>query len=317
MERGMNQSQPETELNDDVSSDEAVLEQLARKREEPAAEGADAEEQEEVEATPEEAEPEAEQVEEDPEFDLGDLKAKKSEILAWKSGQMKEADYRRKTAEAAEAKREAQAQQERVTQERSHYANQLDVLIGQLQTELVGDQQVLAQMANDDPIEWVRHNATMQQKIQRFQQAIGERQVIEQRAQQEQERKRQDWVNQQSQALQEKLPEWKDPAVRTKELGEMEAFLRAQGYSDGDMAAFLDHRVYLLARKAWQADKQATARVTAKDKQIKPPPPKALKPGPAQNDKAESDAYKEALRRAKSGKEDDLMALMAAKRRNA
>lgn len=308
-------SQPETELSDTeaLNDDAAILEQLARKRE-PAAEGAEAEEPEEVEASePEPEEPEA--VEDDPEFDLGDIKAKKSEILAWKQGEMKDADYRRKTAEAAEAKREAQAQHERVQQERSHYANQLDVLIGQLQTELVGDERVMAQLAQTNPNEWVRQNAIRQEKIQRFQRAIGERQVIEQRAKEEADRKKDGWVREQSEILQSKLPEWKDPANRAKELAEMEAFLRAQGYDGPDMDSFLDHRVYLIARKAWLAEKQAVAREAAKDKQVKSPPPKALKPGPAHNDKAETDAYKEAQRRARSGKEEDLMALLAAKRR--
>lgn len=309
------QSQPETELSEEVTSDDAVLEQLARKRE-PAAEGAEAEEPEEVEAEqPEPEEAEAPEVEDDPEYDLGEIKAKKSEILAWKQGEMKDADYRRKTAEAAEAKREALAQHERVQQERSHYANQLDVLIGQLQTELVGDERVMAQLAQTNPNEWVRQNAIRQEKIQRFQRAIGERQVIEQRAREEADRKRDGWVREQSEILQSKLPEWKDPANRAKELAEMEVFLRAQGYDGPDMDSFLDHRVYLIARKAWLAEKQAAAREAAKDKQVKQSPPKALKPGAAHNDKADVDAYKEAQRRARSGKEDDLMALLAAKRR--
>ena len=175
-------SQPETELSEDVvNEDTAILEQLARKREQAEAPSEPEVEGEEAATEAETPDPEAPEVEDDPEIDLGDLKAKKSEILAWKQGEMKDADYRRKTAEAAEAKREAQAQYERVQQERTHYANQLDVLIGQLQTELVGDQQALAQLATKDPIEWVRQNATMQQKIQRFQRAVDERQAIVQR----------------------------------------------------------------------------------------------------------------------------------------
>ena len=304
-------SQPETELDTEVLNDDAaVLEQLARKREPQPEPEAPEPEPETAEA---EAEPEPE-VEDDPEYDLGDVKAKKSEILAWKAGEMKDADYRRKTAEAAEAKREAQAQHERVQQERSHYANQLDVLIGQLQTELVGDERVMAQLAQTNPNEWVRQNAIRQEKIQRFQRAIGERQVIEQRANEEAERKKDAWAREQATALEAKIPEWKDPAYRARELAEMEAYLRAQGH-DGDLEAFVDHRVYLIARKAWLAEKQVAAREAAKNKQVQMPPPKALKPGPAQNEKAEVDAYKEAQRRARSGKEDDLMALLAAKRR--
>ena len=306
------QSQPETELSVEVlNEDEAILEQLARKREpQPDAEP----EPEQAEAETPEAEPEPE-VEDDPEIDLGDLKAKKSEILAWKAGEMKDADYRRKTAEAAEAKREAQAQAERVAQERSHYANQLDVLIGQLQTELVGDERKMVELAQTNPNEWVRQNAIRQEKIARFQRAVNERQVIEQRATEEANRKKEAWISEQSAALVAKLPEWRDPAARQKELTEMEAFLRGQGYDGPDLDAFLDHRIYLIARKAWLAEKQAAAREAAKEKQVKPNPPKALKPGAPQNERAEQDAYKEALRRAKSGREEDLLALMAAKRK--
>lgn len=94
----------------ELSNDDAVLAHLMRK-EEPAEEGAEAEEAAEQEETAEEleesAEPEAEEVaeeDEDPEIDLGEIKLKKSEL---KAGYMKDADYRRKTAEAAEVKREA------------------------------------------------------------------------------------------------------------------------------------------------------------------------------------------------------------------
>lgn len=318
----MDPSQPETELNDEpLDNDSAVMDMLARKREQGAQEGAEVEEEEE-DATnteePEEPEEEvAEEVEEDPEFDLGDVKAKKSEVLAWKQGAMKDADYRQKTAEAAEVRRQAQALQERVEQERTHYANHLDALIGQLQTELVGDQQALAQLAETDPGEWVRQNAQHQYRMQRFQQAIGERQVIAQRAGEEQERRRSEFVRVNTDALHAKIPEWRDEAVKSKELNDMDAFLRQHGVTDDDMGAFLDHRVYLIARQAWQAQKREAARTTAKDKQVIKQPPKPLKAGAAQSETQATDAYKEAQKRARSGKEDDLMALLAAKRRNA
>lgn len=314
-------SQPETEL-DDSTTDDAVMEQLQRKRE-AAVEGAEAEEEEdEPEVEAEEAsaeEPEEPEADEDPEIDLGDLKAKKSQILAWKQGEMKDADYRRKTAEVAEAKRIAQAQQERVEQERSHYANQLDVLIGQLQAELVGDQQQLARLAQEDPGEWVRQNVIHQQRFQRLQQAAAERQALGQREQQAKQARQSDFIKEQVSTLKETIPEWRDDAAMQQELQDVDQFLKRNGFNDNDdLTPFMDSRAYLLIRKAWLADKQATARVAAKDKQVHKQPPKPLKAGSAQTPiKAGEDAYKAALRQAKSGKEDDLMALLAAKRRNA
>lgn len=159
---------------------------------------------------PEEAEEEAPAEDDDPEIDLGEIKLKKSEL---KAGYMKDADYRRKTAEAAEAKREAQAVQERVQQERSHYANHLDVVLHNLQTQLVGDQAALAQLAQTDPASWVAENAKFQQRYADYQTAIRERQALGQRQQADSEAQLAEWAKGERETLAKKLPQWSDPAV--------------------------------------------------------------------------------------------------------
>jgi hypothetical protein len=54
-------------------------------------------------------------------------------------GYQREQDYRRKTAEAAELRRKAEAERAAVQQERETRVNQLDVLIHAMHQELVGD----------------------------------------------------------------------------------------------------------------------------------------------------------------------------------
>ena len=73
------------------------------------------------------------------EFDHGGqkLRAKRSELIA---GYMKDADYRQKTATLAEQRRHVEAAVAQVQQEREARATQLDVLLGALHAELVGDQ---------------------------------------------------------------------------------------------------------------------------------------------------------------------------------
>jgi hypothetical protein len=232
---------------------------------------------------------------------------------------MKDADYRRKTAEVAEAKRQAQAVQERVQQERSHYANQLDALIAGLQSQLVGDQTELAKLAEENPAEWVRANAAAQQRYANLQRAVQERQQLANLHTQEQEQAQAQWREGERQALQEKLPEWRDPKVKEAESRAIGEYLLQQGYSAEELGELFDHRALLVARDAakWR-EHQATLKA-AKDKQVNPPPAKPVKPGVPRGDNPQQQtAIADAVNRLRrSGSTDDAMALLAAKRMKA
>jgi hypothetical protein len=237
-------------------------------------EGEDAPEQEDEES--EEEETEESEDDEDPEIDFGDFKVKKSEA---KAGYMKDADYRRKTAEVAEAKREAQAISERAQAERSHYANHLDAVLGRLQTQLIGDQRQLAELAQSDPAAWVAENAKFQQRYADYQAALAERQALGQRQQQAELASQTEYIRNEQKLLQEKLPEWNDHKVKTAESQGIAQFLLDRGYTQEDLAALQDHRALLIVRDAWKATQAAQARVTAQTKQAKPQPGTVIKPG--------------------------------------
>lgn len=267
---------PDGESPQDAVGDEAALAFLVGKEEEAAPaedEPQDAPEQDEPE--PQDAEEEAPaEPEEEPEYEVNGERVKLSEL---RNGYMKDADYRRKTTEAADAKREAQAIREAVVAERSQYANQLDVLIGGLQAQLIGDQQALAQLAQSDPAEWVRENARFQARYAQYQQAIEQRQALDGRMTAEQERQRADWLRDERTKLHDKLPEWRDTAKATADQRLIGEYLLEAGYSQDELGELFDHRALLVAREA-ALYRQLKA---AKAKQATPTPPQAVKPGPA------------------------------------
>ena len=228
---------------------------------------------------------------------------------------MKDADYRRKTAETAEAKRETLAEREQVRAERSHYANHLDVVLHRLQTQLIGDQTQLAQLAQTDPAAWVAENAKFQQRYADYQQAITERQALTQRESAEQQAQQREWLDENRKLLHARLPEWQDSKVAEKESVEIAEYLLAVGYPQEELAGLTDYRALLIARDAakWQAHQKSLQ--SARGKQAAKEPSKPIKPGTTTQNQQSNTAYNDALKRArKSGSDDDVMAVLAAKR---
>lgn len=215
---------------------------------------------------------------------------------------MKDADYRRKTAEAAEAKRVAAAEREQVRVEREHYANHLDVVLGSLQKQLIGDQQALAELARTDPAEWVAQNAAFQQRYADYQAALQERQSLANRMSAEQEQEIAEWRKAEREKLQEKLPEWRDKAKAEAEQRLVAEYLLKEGYESKELAELFDHRALIVARKAALYDQMQAAK--AKKTQE---PPKPIKPGAAKPAQAQNSAYTEALAKARrTGNPDDI-----------
>ena len=229
---------------------------------------------------------------------------------------MKDADYRRKTAETAEAKRIVLAEREHITAERSNYANHLDVILERLQTQLIGDQAHLAELARTDPAEWVAQNAATQQRYADYQTALQERTQLANRMTAEQEREQTEWRRAERDLLRDKLPEWNDPQKAGSEQKLVAEFLMSEGYQAEEIADLFDHRALIVARKAALYDQHVKATASAKAKQVKPEPAKAIKPGAAkaanQPNRTAFDAARERL--SKTGSDDDAMRLLQLKR---
>lgn len=250
------------------------------------------EERAEDEAEQEEAVAEADDDPEE-EWEAGGqtYKVKKSELRA---GYMKDADYRRKTAEVAEQRRQTEQLVQQVQQQRQFAATQLDVFLGALHKELLGSQPD-PKLIDEDPQEFMRQQAAYNARAQQFQQAMQYRQAVSAQEAQEQQRVQAETLTQENKLLLEKMPELRDDTKRATAFSELAAYLQSQGYSPEEMNALTDHRAVMVAMKAAKYD----ALQAAKAKQAKPPVPKPVRPGAAGSNPPNSAAQKahERLRR--------------------
>ena len=221
---------------------------------------------------------------------------------------MKDADYRRKTAEVAEAKRQTQALAEQVAAERTQRANQLDVFLESLHGELIGDQQALAELAASDPAEWVRQNSAFQLRAQRFNEALQHRQSLQHQIDADAERKQQEWRKSQRELLTQKIPEWSDSSKAAAEQRQIAEYAIGLGYEPSELSELFDHRALLVLRDAARYAQAEAARKAAKAKQVNEPH-KPVKPGAAKSpqDQGQRTAYQEALAKArKTGRTEDI-----------
>ncbi|WP_423176231.1 MULTISPECIES: hypothetical protein [unclassified Stenotrophomonas maltophilia group] len=310
-------SQGENQLADNAAgndgSDEAALSLLAgmREREEEEAQGGDpagddqAEQEREDEGAADGEEADLEQEEQpEPEFEVKvdgkTLKVKQSDLI---SGYQMQADYQQKTAKLAEQRREVEARDQAIQQERNRYANQLDVLIEATHRQLVGDSAALQELIETDPQAYLREQAKLQSRAQQLDQLMQQRQALASQQSAEEQRQHQEWVKAEREALRVALPEWADEKKATAEQQQIVEYLLERGYSADELQTLQDHRALLIARDA--AKYRALQKAQAK--QARQEPPKTIKPG-AQVDPKQTNKQRdvqEALKAARKGQGDD------------
>lgn len=226
----------------------------------------------------------AEAADEDPEeeWEAGgqQFKVKKSELRA---GYMKDADYRRKTAEVAEQRRQVEQVAQQVQQQRQFAATQLDVFLGSLHKELIGSQPD-PKLIEDDPQEFMRQQAAYNTRAQQFQQTLQYRQALSAQQEQDAQRQQAETIQQEQAKLLEKMPELRDESKRTAAFSEVAKFLTHLGYSSDELNALTDHRALMVAMKAAKYD----ALVAAKAKKQAPEPPRPVRPGAAKGAQPDS-----------------------------
>lgn len=198
-------------------------------------------------------------------------KIKKSELRA---GYMKDADYRQKTAKAAEHFRAVEQFAQQMQQERQNTANQLDTYLQTLHAELIGSQPNPA-LIEQDPQEFLRQQATYNQRAQHFQRAQAERQALAQNQTMQEQQQQALRLQQEQERLVQVLPEWRNPKTRQAESKELADYLASVGFAPHEIGSVSDHRAILIARDA----AKFRALQAAKQKQTQAPPPKPVRPG--------------------------------------
>lgn len=228
-----------------------------------------------------------------------------------KKGFQLESDYRKKTSEIAEQRRQLEA-------ERAHYGQQLKAFIPALQTQLqdkFGNVDWV-KLAQDNPAEYVQKRAEYDEYAHRMNLALAEQQRIEKQTQDELQANYRDRIKLEAERLAEKLPDYNHPEKGKALRSEIRSYLKETGFTDDDLKSVTDHRAILIAHKAMQWDKaqKAKAQVVqeAKVKNV----PKVQKPGTPTRVDPKLAAVSAATERFRnSGKVDDLAAVLRARNR--
>lgn len=273
---------PSTESSQSpLNTDQAAslfAEMLDPEREQPEqqAEGAEpAAPTEETPAEPQEAEQQDEQT-----FTVTiDGKEVEVPLSELKNGYQRQSDYTRKTMEAAELRKQAEAETMRAHQERQAYAANLQRMQVQLEGALQEQQQIDWQkLLESDPVEYLKQQHLFQQRQAAYQQNLAHQNQLMATAKAEQEQAKARTLEDQRQALMTKLPEWKDESKRKAETESLKQYLTQEGYSDNDVASITDARAVILARKAMLYD-QMISKASAAAKKVQNLPQKVERSG--------------------------------------
>lgn len=193
-------------------------------------------------------------------------------------GHQLESDYRQKTSELAEQRRQLDAQSQRALESWQQRVSQLDEIIGQFD-EPGPSAAELVTLMEDDPQEYLRTAAKQKEREERLDKAKKVRD--EEFAKYREQLGQQFATNRvhQQQLLQEKIPDLTKPdKLREFEDG-LTGFLRNQSFSDDEISGFFssfDHRHVLIARDAMryramqEGKKSLPKKLQGKSKVLKP-----------------------------------------------
>lgn len=212
------------------------------------------------------------------EVDGKQVKLTKEQIAENYKNGLRQADYTRKTMEAAEARKTAEAETAKARAERTEYAQKLN---NYTIAEQSGVDQIRAAMTQEllesDPVQYLTLQHTLnerQVKLGEAQRILG--QLTEQQQAEEAEAK-QSYMNAQRDQLLAKLPEWKDPAKAEAEANAIKKYLMSQGYEAAELN-ITDHKQIILARDAMKY-RELIERAGKAVKKVAALPTKVERPG--------------------------------------
>jgi len=252
------EGQPEAEEVADVTETEEVEAEAEAETEEPVKEEDGQAEEIEADSDTEEADEveETEDDDEDPVIALSDgSEVKFSEL---QSGYMRQKDYTQKTMALSEERKTFEAERQQVTDYMKQQYAQLEDQLATYAIEQVPE----PDWENLKPEDYPKARANYDKAMKRRQEAAqAYQQLKQQQHMQTLERERD--------AMYQAFPDWRDPAVFQKEVSEMVSLAGEYGFSQEEMAAITDHRMFrvlneLKTLKGRQAQQKASAAKVAK-----------------------------------------------------
>ena len=195
----------------------------------------------------------------------GDLQ----QVIATRENE-RDSAFNRQVREAVERRQAAEAELAHASTERRHYLANLNAMVEGLARQTAGEfadirnASDLERMAAQDPQRYLRWQA----RRDALQSALAEQDTIQRRDRAEQMQRLRGYAGQQRALILEKIPELADPKTQKAVQAEMNDYLRSQGFSDQETAAWIDHRYALVIRDAMRYRKSQQAAKAAADKKV-------------------------------------------------
>lgn len=206
-------------------------------------------------------------------------------------GYQRNADYTRKTMKVAEERRElaslreqAERQRAQAEADRRQYTSELDQAIPMLREQLLQHFGGIdwAKLTAEEPARFAELAPAFETLSGQLQQAEAMRHRLRQQQRQQEgelQQARLRYRNEQWRSLLKHLPELAQPAAARREVLAMTDYLTEAGYSREELDRLVDHRDFILARKAMLYDRMAGSKdqVEGRVRAL----PKVLRPGTA------------------------------------
>lgn len=200
-----------------------------------------------------------------------------------KAGYQKDKASTERFMAASALSKTAQAEVQKAQQERQEYAHKLNSMASQLESVLTAQSQVdMNALLESDPVEYLKQQHLANQRQAQLQQINQQRGRIQEQMQADHAKAHQSYLAEQSQALLDKLPAWRDEAKAKAERAALQSYLKSEGYSDDAISGVSDHKAVIMARKAMLYDQMIT-KATAATKKVAALPQKVERPGVAEN----------------------------------
>jgi hypothetical protein len=231
-----------------------------------------------------------------------EIKVNLSEL---KAGYMKDADYRRKTADTSAKAKALEADEQRVNTamtalaEQLQIAEQLVVSAGLNYTE-----EQLDNMSAENPQEYLRVTRLMQKSGDRVQAIRGELMKLDAMQKQQRDTQFSKFAKAEKAKLYDAAPEFRQESTEKR----LHSWLKdTYGFKDDEISSVADHRFTLIAEKARKFD-ALKAKGAAKAKQVKETP-KVLKSGGAKPPSSNLDKHNAFQSDLKAAREGDIGSL--------
>ena len=162
-----------------------------------------------------------------------------------RNGYSRDADYRQKTEELSNQRKQFQSESEKQRLNYSQKLNQVNELMSMAQKELNAEKNSvdLEQMYEDDPTEAMRVEHRLRKKQERLD-------LAKAKTQSEQKAQFDTFLQEQKELLEKKMPEFTDPAKVSTLKANMKSTLNNYGFNDQEVAQVYDHRIVMLVNDA-------------------------------------------------------------------